>query len=333
MREYVRRLLAPRYEVVAVSDGQEALAMAREQHPDLILTDVMMPRLDGLGFLRELRADEDLKDIPVVLLSARAGEESRIEGLTSGADDYLVKPFSARELLARVSSHLALAKVRHESAELERKLRAQAELERNRLHELFMQVPAAIALLSSPEHRFTFVNRDYVKLTGRQGAEDFVDRTVPEAFPELEGQGIFELLDGVFKTGVPYVATARRVTLNRGPLRRPEDVYFDFVYQPMRDADGQVEGILVHAIDVTKQVLARQEIEKRERQFREMIDALPAAIYTTDAEGRLTHFNPAAVEFSGRTPELGTDQWCVSWKLYYPDVGPCRTTSVRWQSH
>ena len=53
-----------------------------------------------------------------------------------------------------------------------------------------------------------------------------------------------------------------------------------------------------------------------------MIDALPAAIYTTDAEGRLTHFNPAAVEFSGRTPELGTDRWCVSWKLYYPDGRP-----------
>ena len=90
----------------------------------------------------------------------------------------------------------------------------------------------------------------------------------------------------------------------------------------MRDADGQVEGILVHGVDVTDEVIARQEIEKRERDFREMIDALPAAIYTTDAEGRLTHFNPAAVRFSGRTPQLGTDQWCVSWKLYYPDGRP-----------
>jgi PAS domain-containing protein len=161
------------------------------------------------------------------------------------------------QVLARVSSHLALAKVRRESAELERKLRAQAELERNRLHELFMQAPAAIGLLSGPEHRFTFVNRDYVKLTGRRGAEDFVGRTVREAFPEIEGQGIFELLDGVYKTGAAYAATARRVILNRGPERRTEDVYLDFVYQPMRDAAGQVQGILVHAIEVTKQVLAR----------------------------------------------------------------------------
>ena len=69
-------------------------------------------------------------------------------------------------------------------------------------------------------------------------------------------------------------------------------------------------------------LLAGEELRESERHFREMIDALPAAIYTTDAEGRLTHFNPAAVAFSGRVPELGTDKWCVSWKLYYPDGRP-----------
>ena len=69
-------------------------------------------------------------------------------------------------------------------------------------------------------------------------------------------------------------------------------------------------------------LLADEELRESERRFREMIDALPAAIYTTDAEGRLTHFNPAAVAFSGRVPELGTDKWCVSWKLYYPDGTP-----------
>src|SRR5579872_7232453 len=62
-----------------------------------------------------------------------------------------------------------------------------------------------------------------------------------------------------------------------------------------------------------------ETLRESERRFREMIDALPAAIYTTDAEGRLTHFNPAAVRLSGRTPELGTDQWCVTWKLFWPD--------------
>jgi len=90
----------------------EALEVARARPPDLVLTDVMMPVLDGFGLLRELRADPRTKAIPVVMLSARAGEESRVEGLESGADDYLVKPFSARELVARVTTHLQLGRLR-----------------------------------------------------------------------------------------------------------------------------------------------------------------------------------------------------------------------------
>jgi PAS domain S-box-containing protein len=112
MREYVRRLLGAKYEVIAVNDGEEALQAARQYIPDLVLTDVMMPNLDGFELLRELRADEQLKSTPVILLSARAGEEARIEGLDAGADDYLIKPFSAREMFARVDSHLKLQRMR-----------------------------------------------------------------------------------------------------------------------------------------------------------------------------------------------------------------------------
>ena len=124
MREYVRRLLAEQYDVTAVADGLTALAAARAAPPDLILTDVMMPGLDGFALLRELRTDERTRSVPVVLLSARAGEESAVEGLYAGADDYLVKPFSARELLARVRTHLELARLRREWAtELERRVK------------------------------------------------------------------------------------------------------------------------------------------------------------------------------------------------------------------
>src|SRR5256885_2264886 len=93
-----------------------ALPISRAAPPDLVLTDVMMPVLDGFGLLRELRADERTRTIPIILLSARAGEESAVEGLQAGADDYLVKPFSARELLARVRTHLELAQLRREWA-------------------------------------------------------------------------------------------------------------------------------------------------------------------------------------------------------------------------
>ncbi|MEI7035189.1 ATP-binding protein [Fulvimonas yonginensis] len=115
MREYVQRLLATRYEVEAVADGQAALEAARRRPPELVLSDVMMPRLDGMGLLAALRADPALGSIPVVLLSARAGEEAQVEGLEAGADDYLVKPFSARELLARVHTHLAMARWRRQN--------------------------------------------------------------------------------------------------------------------------------------------------------------------------------------------------------------------------
>ncbi len=117
MREYVRRLLAAQgYRVEAVDDGEAALASARDHAPDLILSDVMMPRLDGFGLLRALRADANLAGIPVILLSARAGEEAKVEGLDAGADDYLIKPFAARELLARVSGNIQMARVRRDAA-------------------------------------------------------------------------------------------------------------------------------------------------------------------------------------------------------------------------
>ena len=120
MRDYVARLLAERFEVQAAADGQAALEMARsmlkEGHPpNLVLSDIMMPRLDGFGLLSELRADPALGSVPIILLSARAGEEARIEGVTAGADDYITKPFSARELLARVDLQIRMAAFRSEA--------------------------------------------------------------------------------------------------------------------------------------------------------------------------------------------------------------------------
>ena len=144
MREYVRRLLLPHYEVIAVADGEEALRAAHNTKPDLILSDVMMPRMDGFALLQTLRNDPDMASIPVILLSARAGEEAQIEGLSVGADDYLVKPFSARgrkEYLARVSAHLELARIRSETEQAIRAGGAGATL--------FDEAPLGIYLVNS----------------------------------------------------------------------------------------------------------------------------------------------------------------------------------------
>ncbi|WP_420868267.1 response regulator [Cupriavidus oxalaticus] len=144
VRDYMRRLLnAAGHRVEVAPDGEAALEVARRQLPALIVSDVMMPRLDGFGLVQAVRADPVLRDTPVLLLSARAGEEARVSGLGSGADDYLVKPFSARELLARVASNLRLSELRRATerrlqdlnASLERRI-AQAVTDHDRLWEL-----------------------------------------------------------------------------------------------------------------------------------------------------------------------------------------------------
>ena len=114
LRDHVSRLLQPHFEVTAVNDGQQALETALRDPFDLVLTDVMMPRLDGFGLITALRADERTRDVPIVVLSARAGEEASVEGLTAGADDYLVKPFSAKDLTARVRANLELGQIRRQ---------------------------------------------------------------------------------------------------------------------------------------------------------------------------------------------------------------------------
>ncbi|NUO49747.1 MAG: response regulator, partial [Polyangiaceae bacterium] len=128
MRRYVANLLGGVFDVEVVRDGQEALDLLRERPADIVVSDVMMPRLDGFGLLHAMRADEELRRIPILLLSARAGEDSRVEGMAAGADDYLTKPFSGRELVARVSAHLELTRVRLEAENRERGLRNEAEL-------------------------------------------------------------------------------------------------------------------------------------------------------------------------------------------------------------
>ncbi len=122
MRAFVSDVLAPHWRVLEAPDGLAGLALARQHCPDLVLTDVMMPRLDGFGLLAELRSDPRTATTPVVFLSARASEESAVGGLDAGADDYLAKPFSTVELLARVRSNLEMARLRNREAEFRRAL-------------------------------------------------------------------------------------------------------------------------------------------------------------------------------------------------------------------
>ncbi|NES28446.1 SpoIIE family protein phosphatase [Micromonospora terminaliae] len=124
LREHVSRLLSPAYEVITVPDGVEALRQAVDSPFDLVLTDVMMPRLDGFGLVTALRANPVTRHVPIVLLSARAGAAEEVAGLSVGADDYLTKPFSSQELIARVRANVELGQLR---GQIIRRLRALAD--------------------------------------------------------------------------------------------------------------------------------------------------------------------------------------------------------------
>jgi len=185
------------------------------------------------------------------MLSARAGEESRIEGLEAGANDYLVKPFSARELVARVEAQLLRAEVH-----------AIEESNMRRLATIFEHAPVAIAILTGPQHVFDFANQSYLELADRT---EVIHKTIREVFPELEGQGIYELLDSVYTSGKPFTADSLRLRMRRRDADALEDRYFKFVYQPMRGPSGGVEGIAVVATDVTDLAAARREAEAGSR--------------------------------------------------------------------
>jgi CheY-like chemotaxis protein len=128
LRGYIADLLFDRWTVEAVGDGEKALAAARKQTPDLVLADIMMPGMDGLSLARQLRADPRTRHVPIVILSAQVGRESRMEGELAGADDYLVKPFSSRDLMARVALHLQLGRERAARAKAEQHSDGRSEL-------------------------------------------------------------------------------------------------------------------------------------------------------------------------------------------------------------
>ncbi|HVP60519.1 MAG TPA: ATP-binding protein [Myxococcaceae bacterium] len=251
MREYVGRVLQPRYRVELVENGAQALAALRRRRPDLLLTDVMMPEMDGFQLLAAVRADPALRRLPVLMLSARAGEESRSEGLEAGADDYLVKPFSARELMARVDARLVRAK-----------LRVVEERQTERMRSIFRDAPVGIAIMTGPEHCFEFVNQRFLEMMGER---PLLGRTLREAFPELEGQGTIEIVDRVHQTGEPFASPAYRAVLNRGPAGAPEEAFFHLVTEPLREDDRRVEGIVVVATEVTELVASRRQAEEASR--------------------------------------------------------------------
>ena len=266
MRSYLTRLLRSRWSVRAVASADAALEAILAEPPDLILTDVMMPGRDGLAFVRSLREQPDTADIPVIAVSARAGEEARLEGLRSGADEYLVKPFSPRELLVRVEARLAMARSTRERAELlerERQARVEAELQKQHLHDLFMQAPTLIAVLRGPRFIVELANEGICRAWGRPQAS-IVGRPLLDGLADPDRLLLEPLLGDVYESGCAREGRETPCQFDRADGTF-ETTYFNFVYSPFRGADGRVAGIFVIASEVTDQVRARQQLESLRR--------------------------------------------------------------------
>lgn len=271
MRDYVGRLLNARYDVTLVTDGGAALNAARQQRPDLILSDVMMPGLDGFGLLRALRADPDLRDIPVVLLSARAGEEAKVEGLEAGADDYLIKPFSARELLARVATNLETARIRREAAEELRRLNETLE----------ERIAAEIKRLDQSEHHFRLLVEgvsDYaiymLDINGlvtdwNTGAERIKGYTATE----ITGQHFSKFytekdrLDGVPDRALKAATRSGKYETEGWRVRKSGDTFWaGVVIEAIRDETGQLVGFA----KITRDLTEKRAVEEQLRQAQKM---------------------------------------------------------------
>jgi PAS domain S-box-containing protein len=270
MREYVKRLLTQKYEIETVPDGQAALDAIARQQPELVLTDVMMPHLDGFGLLKALRANPATRELPVIMLSARAGEEASIEGIEAGADDYLVKPFSARELLARVTAHLEMARVRREAQEAVRQSRNEAEHQRQQLYETFMQTPVALSVFRGPDFVFELINPIARNMIGNRPV---LGKPLRDAFPELPSE-IWDNYYGVYQTGQPYVGKEFAAAIDWDNNGNIYTRYWDVVYEPLRREDGEVEGVISVSNDVTAQVVARKKIAESEEKYRTLFETM-----------------------------------------------------------
>ncbi|UVT17486.1 MAG: response regulator [Nitrospira sp.] len=247
MREYVSRLLQSRFEVQTVADGQAALEAARANPPELVLTDIMMPRLDGFGLLRALRDDPATKTIPVILLSARAGEESRVEGLEQGADDYLIKPFSAGELVARVETHVKLARMRRQAMALFHESEVRF---RN-----FADTAPAMLWVTESDGCCSFLSRGWYEYTGQTETEGLGAGWLKAVHPgdREESERIF--LDAI-RRHVPFTLDYR--------LRRSDGEYRWCIDtgRPRFDDQGTFLGHVGSVMDITERKLVEEEFHR-----------------------------------------------------------------------
>jgi PAS domain S-box-containing protein len=294
MRAYIGRLLGAHWDVETEEDGNAAIEAIKRSRPDLVVTDAMMPHLDGFGLLQAIRNDAELCDLPVIMLSARAGEEARIEGLDAGADYYLTKPFSARELVAQVNANLTLARVRSEAA---RDLRASEEALRRRTTQfetLLNEAPLGVYLVDA-DFKLQAVNPtarpvfgDIPDLVGR----DF-DEVIHILWPEDYADEIARLFRHTLETGEPFV-TPEQIEERRDRKVRE---YYEWRINRIPLPEGRY-GVVCYFRDISAQVRARQQRELLINELNHRVKNTLATVQSVAAQTLKGSTVPAAIKGS-----------------------------------
>ena len=325
MRQYLARLLSEQYKVHAVVDGRQALEATERLRPALVLADVMMPQLDGFGLLRAIREDSTVAATPVILVSARAGEESRVEGLGADADDYLIKPFAARELLARVAARVKMANLRRETAEREERMRSEAELEReklraseeqlaqtSRLYDELRRADAELQLQAGLLHRLPvstwtlnpdgtpdFVNQVWLDYSGQ--TLDFV-RSHPEAWMTAVHPEDRETAARTFWEGVH---SGQGFAFETRSLRAKDGVYRWHLNQAvvLRDSEGKVLKFVGTTTDIDDQKRAEEALIGREHDLKLIIDTIPTLSWCNRTDGSNEFLSKSWHDYTGLPPE------------------------------
>lgn len=287
MRQYIARLLSERFRVTAVADGRAALLEIRKQRPDLVLTDIMMPRMDGFALLQELRGDPRTADLPIIMLSARAGEESRVEGVEAGADDYLVKPFSARELLARVGAHLQMARMRIESAET---LRQNEE----RL-QMALRAARMVAWQWNLPEDSVVVSENAATVFGlRHGTTIASSRDI---FALCHTDDVEQHKAAVLRAverGASYVSQFRMLRPDNGEL-----MWLEERGRAVTNASGATERLIGVVMDITIRKQAEDELQQERDMLSVTLASIGDAVITTDNAACVANMNPVAETLTG----------------------------------
>jgi PAS domain S-box-containing protein len=294
----------PAYRLVRAESAEEALLALLVDEFALLIVDIRMPGQTGLEFAQMIKARKKTANVPVIFLTAYYSEDQQIvQGYDTGAVDYLSKPVNPAILRSKVAIFAELYRKQHNLEEVNRVL---------------------AAVVESSDDAIISTDFNGIIATFNPGAERLFGYKVEDAV----GKPITLLIPADRQHEEPEVLArirhGERVHHYETVRRRKDGTLVDVsvTVSPVKNDQGRIVGASKIARDITERKLSEAKLRDSAQQLQELLAAIPAAIYMTDAQGKITYYNQAAEEMAGRTPVIGQDDWCITWKLYYPDGRP-----------